>query len=110
MIVEIRTYRVHPGLRDRFLEFFEHEAVPLQRSLGIRVLGPFLDLEDPDVFVWLRAFPSPAERDRMRSALYDGAKWKEELETIAMPMLESHHFTLAEMPPVFFNDLSEGRT
>lgn len=108
MIVELRTYKVRPGLRGRFLDFFEHEAVPLQRSLGIRILGPFLDLDDPDAFVWLRAFPSLADRDRMKSALYDGEKWQGELEAIAMPMLESYSVVLTETPPVFFDDLNEG--
>ena len=110
LIVEVRTYRVKPGLRDRFLDFFEREAVPLQRSFGMRVVGPFLDVEDPDTFIWLRAFPSHDERERMKRALYEGAKWKGELEAIAMPMLESYSFTLTELAPGFVNDLHEGGT
>jgi hypothetical protein len=45
MIIEVRTYHVKPGLRDRFLEFFHRHAVPLQQSCGMRVMGPFVDLE-----------------------------------------------------------------
>lgn len=105
MIVEVRTYKVKPGLRDRFLDFFRREAVPLQRSLGIHVLGPFLDLEDSDVFIWMRAFPSLEERERMKSALYDGEKWQNELRAIALPMLDSYSVALTSTTPEFANDL-----
>lgn len=107
MIVEIRTYRIKQGLRGKFLKFFEKDAVPLQRSIGIRILGPFVDLENPDTFIWLRAFPSLEERDRMKSALYDGEKWKSELEAIAMPMLESYDVALTDIPSWFVDDLHE---
>lgn len=105
MIVEVRTYKIKPGLRSRFLDFFEQQAVPLQRSIGMQLLGPLVDLEDPDTFVWLRSFPSLAARERMKSHLYDGRRWKDELEGIALPMLESYHVVLAEAPRSFVNDL-----
>jgi hypothetical protein len=105
MIVEARTYKTKPGLRDRFLDFFEQEAVPLQRSLGIRISGPFIDTEDPDVLVWLRAFPSAHERDRMKTALYEGEKRKDELEAIAMPMLDHYEVVVADVPEWFVNDI-----
>src|SRR5882724_11188687 len=84
MIAEVRTYKIKEGLRGRFLELFENKAIPAQRSKGMYILGPLLDLKDPDVFIWLRAFPSLEERDRMRSAFYDSEEWKTELEAIAM--------------------------
>lgn len=106
MIVEVRTYITKPGLRARFLDFFRQEAVPLQQSLGIGIAGPFVDMVDPDVFVWLRAFPSVSDRDRMKAALYEGKKWKDELEEIAMPMLERYEVTVADVPDWFVNDIA----
>ncbi len=96
MIVEVRTYKIKPGCRDEFIKFFERRAVPAQRSLGMKILGPLLDLENPDTFVWLRTFPSLDERDRMKSAFYDGDEWKGELEAIAMPLIESYAVVLTE--------------
>jgi hypothetical protein len=106
MIVEVRTYRIKPGLRDRFLEFFHRHAAPLQQSIGMGIVGPFVDVEDPDVFIWLRIFPSAAERDRMKHELYEGDRWKNELEAIAMPMLDSYTTTLTTLAPEFVNDLT----
>ena len=96
MIVEVRSYRIKPGRRDEFIEFFETRAVPAQRAHGMRILGPLVDLEDPDRFVFLRSFPSLEERDRMKDAFYEGPVWKNELEAIAMPMLDSYDVTLCE--------------
>ncbi len=96
MIVEVRSYRIKPGRRAEFLRFFETRSVPALRSYGMKVLGPFLDLENPNKFVWLRGFPSLEERDRMKQAFYEGELWKKELEPIAMPMLESYDVILCE--------------
>ncbi|HYW13142.1 MAG TPA: NIPSNAP family protein [Longimicrobium sp.] len=107
MIIEVRTYHVKPGQRDRFLEFFHRHAVPLQQSCGMRVMGPFVDLEDADVFHWLRAFPSLEARDRLKDALYEGPAWKNELEAIAMPMLARYTSALTTTLPGFVNDLTD---
>jgi NIPSNAP len=96
VIVEVRSYRIKPGHRDEFIKFFETRAVPALRSYGMSILGPLLDLENPNKFVWLRSFPSLAERERMRQAFYEGELWKRELESIAMPMLESYDVILCE--------------
>jgi len=96
MIVEVRSYRIKPGHRDAFIHFFETRAVPALRTHGMQILGPLLDLENPNKFVWLRSFPSLAERDRMKAAFYEGPLWKNELEAIAMPLLESYDVILCE--------------
>ena len=104
MIVEVRTYKTQPGRRDEFIKFFETRAVAAQRSHGMKILGPLLDLENPDTFVWLRSFPSLDERDRMKDAFYEGELWKNELEAIAMPMLESYAVVLCETSPGYVFD------
>jgi hypothetical protein len=99
MIVEVRSYRIKPGRRAEFIQFFETRAVPALRAQGMQVLGPLLDLENPNTFVWLRSFPSLDERERMRTAFYEGKLWKNELEAIAMPMRESYDVILCETSP-----------
>jgi len=105
MIVEVRSYRIKPGRRAEFISFFETRAVPALQSHGMKVLGPFLDIENPNKFVWLRSFPSLEDRERMRSAFYEGELWKNELEAIAMPMLESYDVILCETSPGCFFDV-----
>jgi len=104
MIVEVRTYRIKAGRRDEFIEMFETRSVPALRAYGMKVVGPFLDLENPNKFVWLRGFASHEERERMRAAFYGGDPWKSELEAIAMPMLESYDVVLCETSDGFTAD------
>jgi hypothetical protein len=96
MIVEVRSYRIKPGRRAEFIEFFESRSIAAQREHGMRLLGPLLDLENPNKFVFLRSFPSLEERDRMKDAFYEGELWKNELESIAMPMIDSYDVILCE--------------
>ena len=97
MIVEVRTYTIVPGVRQQFLDLFETRTRPLQQLLGIQVFGPWLDIENPDRFVWLRAFPSWEERERMKLALYEGSEWTGELEALMIPMLAEFTSVQIEM-------------
>jgi len=104
MIVEVRSYRIKPKCRAEFIEFFETRAIPALRSHGMKVMGPLLDLENPNKFVWMRSFPSLEERDRMKTDFYEGELWKNELESIAMPLLESYDVILCETSPGYVFD------
>ena len=96
MIVEVRSYRIKPGRRAEFVQLFETRAIPALRSYGMKVLGPLLDVENPNKFVWLRSFPSLDDRDRMKDAFYGSELWLNELEAIAMPLLDSYDVILCE--------------
>ena len=107
MIVEVRSYRIKPGRREEFIKLFETRAVPAQRTHGIKIIGPFLDVENPNKFVFLRSFPSLEERERMKEAFYGSELWKNELEAIAMPLLDSYDVILCETSPgCVFDDMS----
>ena len=99
MIVEVRSYRIKPGHRDEFINLFESRAVPALRQYGMQIVGPLLDVENPNKFVFLRSFPSLEERERMKDAFYGSELWKNELERIAMPLLDSYDVILCETSP-----------
>jgi quinol monooxygenase YgiN len=104
MFVEVCTYRVKAGRRSEFMRFFETKAVPAIRAEGIRVLGPLVDRENPNRFVWLRSFPSDETRDQMKGAFHRSAAWVDELQRIAMPMLESWDFAICETSDGYSQD------
>jgi hypothetical protein len=74
-IIELRQYTLRPGTRDGFVERFEREFLDTQQAVGIDVLGTFVDLHDPDRFVWFRGFSSLEQRDAALAAFYDGPVW-----------------------------------
>ena len=98
MIIEMRTYRTKPGRRSEFLEVFCTRSVPAHREIGMTIAGPFLSVEDPDVFFFMRGFPDLASREPMKAQFYEGELWKRELEHLLMPMLDKYDVVLVEGP------------
>ena len=98
MIIEMRTYKAKPGKRAEFLEVFRSKSIPAHDEIGMKILGPFLSVEDPDVFFFMRGFPNLDSRDPMKAKFYEGKLWKQELENILMPMLEKYEVVLVDDP------------
>lgn len=98
MIIEMRTYKLKPATRDRFLEIFRTRSVPAHDEIGMKILGPFLSIEDPDTFFFMRGFPDLASRDPMKEKFYEGPLWKNELENLLMPMIEKYDVVLVDDP------------
>jgi len=96
VIIEMRTYKVKPGLRSTFLEIFRSKSVPAHAEIGMKILGPFLAVDDPDTFFFMRGFPDLPSREPMKAKFYDGELWKRELEAIMMPMLEKYDVVVVE--------------
>ena len=95
---EIRQYKIKPGQRTRFEEFFRSRAVEPLRAYGMLVHGRFEDLDDPDNFVWLRGFPDIVERDRRKAAFYGSKLWLEEMQDEAFSMIEDYTNVLLVAP------------
>lgn len=88
-MVEFRQYTLLPGMRDVLIELFEREFVESQEALGMRLLGQFRDLDNPDRFVWLRAFGSFEQRATALHAFYHGPVWRTHRDAANATMLDS---------------------
>jgi heme-degrading monooxygenase HmoA len=71
MIVEMRTYKTKPGTRSEFLEIFRPKSLPAHAEIGMKVLGPFLSIEDPDTLLFMRGFPDIQSREPMKAKFYE---------------------------------------
>jgi hypothetical protein len=98
VIIEMRTYRTRPGCRAKFLDVFRNKVVPAHAGIGMKLLGPFLSVEDADTFFFMRAFPDLASREPMKARFYEGDLWKSELEHVLMPMLEKYDVVVVDDP------------
>jgi hypothetical protein len=96
MIIEMRTYKTKRGKRTEFLEIFRTKSVPAHAEIGMKILGPFLSIEDPDTFFFMRGFPDLDSREPMKAKFYEGELWKKELENTLMPMLEKYDVVLVD--------------
>jgi len=96
MVIEMRTYTTKPGKRSQFLDIFRSKSIPAHAEIGMKILGPFLSVEDPDTFFFMRGFPDLPSREPMKAKFYEGDLWKSELENVLMPMLERYEVVLVE--------------
>ena len=96
MIIEMRTYKTKPGCRSKFLQIFRSDSIPAHAEIGMKILGPFLSVEDDDTFFFMRGFPDVASREPMKAKFYESELWKNELEKVLMPMLEKYEVVVVE--------------
>ena len=98
MIIEMRTYKLKPGKRAEFLQIFRSKSMPAHAEIGMKILGPWLSIEDPDTFFFMRGFPALTSREPMKAKFYEGDLWKSELEQVLMPMIERYDVVLVDDP------------
>jgi hypothetical protein len=88
-VVELRRYRLHPDGFETLLGLFEERLVAGQEQAGI-VVGPVLvDEDEPDSFVWWRAFEDMASRRRALESFYLGPVWAEYRDRANATMIDS---------------------
>ena len=96
VIIEMRTYHVKPGLRDEFLRLLGSTMVPAQVAGGIKVLGPFPSIDDPDTFFFMRGFPDRSSHETMKATFHNGALWKNGLRDRLLAMLDTYDVVVVE--------------
>jgi NIPSNAP len=93
-VIELRRYALHPGARETLIELFERELVETQEAVGLRVLGTFRDVDDPDSFVWLRGFADMEARGAGLPAFYGGPVWAAHKDAANATMIDSDNVLL----------------
>lgn len=88
-VVELRQYTLKPERRDELIVLFDRQFVETQEACGMRLIGQFRDLDDPDRFVWLRGFPGMPARARALAAFYGGPVWQAHREAANATMIDS---------------------
>ena len=93
-IIELRQYTLHPGKRDVLIELFDREFVESQEALGIKIIGQFRNLDNPNRFVWLRGFQDMPSRAQALKDFYGGTVWKAHREAANVTMIDSNNVLL----------------
>jgi hypothetical protein len=88
MIVEHRTYTLHPGKLEAFLAIYRKQGLPLQERHLEGLLGYFMvEIGPLNQVVHLWSYEDMADRDRRRTALAADPKWSLYLEQ-ALPLIQ----------------------
>jgi quinol monooxygenase YgiN len=93
-IVELRRYALHPGKRDTLIELFEREFIETQEAAGMQLIAQFRDIDQPDVFTWLRGFTDMESRAKALAAFYDGPTWRAHRDAANDTMIDSDNVLL----------------
>src|SRR6266851_6145993 len=93
-VVELRQYTLHPAKRDVLIDLFDREFVESQEALGMKVIGQFRDLDNPNRFVWLRGFRDMPSRAQALKDFYGGPVWKAHREAANATMMDSDNVLL----------------
>lgn len=93
-IVEFRQYTLHPGQREVLIDLFDREFVESQEAVGIKMIGQFRDLDDPNRFVWLRGFNDMTTRAQALTAFYGGPVCKAHRDLANGTMVDSSNVLL----------------
>ena len=88
-VIELRQYTLRPGRRDELIDLFERQFIEPQEALGMRIVGTFRDLDDPDRFVWLRGFADLSARADALAAFYGGPVWQRYRDEANATMVDS---------------------
>jgi hypothetical protein len=93
-VLELRQYTLHPGKRDVLIDIFERNFVEGQEAQGMRIIGQFRDLDDPDRFIWLRSFADMPTRATALNGFYFGPVWQSHREAANPTMIDSDNVLL----------------
>jgi len=96
-VLELRQYKIFAGKRDAMIALFDGRLIEGQEERGMRLLGQFRDLDDPNRFTWLREFPNMELRGKALTEFYTGAVWKAHRGE-ANPLLEDNDNVLLLRP------------
>ena len=95
-IVELRRYTLHPDRRETLIALFDTHFIESQEACGMKIIGQFRDLDDPNAFVWLRGFDDMQTRHAALSAFYGGPVWAQHRNAANSTMVDSHDVLLLQ--------------
>jgi hypothetical protein len=97
MFFELREYRIKDGKRDELVRLMEEKIIPLQVSKGIVIIGSFVAMDDPDLYVWIRRFESEEESERLYKEVYESDYWVNEIRPQIAEMLDRERVRITRL-------------
>ena len=89
-VVEIRSYNLKSGTRERFHRRFEGEALPMLRRGKVDVVAYGPSLHDRDSYYLMRSYSSVEDRQRSEDAFYGSDEWRRGPREAILADIESY--------------------
>lgn len=89
-LLEIRSYNLKPGERDRFHERFVRDSLPLLHRWKVDVVAYGPSPHDSDSYYLMRAFKTLEARNRDEDAFYASPEWRDGPREAVLAAIESY--------------------
>ena len=89
-VVEIRSYNLKPGTRDRFHRLFLEEAWPMLKRAQMDVVAYGPSLHDENSYFLMRSFPGVEARQQQEDAFYGSDEWRNGPREAILDCIESY--------------------
>ena len=109
-VVEIRSYNLKPGTRDRFHKLFLNEALPMLQRWKVDVVAYGPSLHDKDSYFLMRAFPGVDQRQKSEDAFYGSDEWKQGPRERVLADIDSYTTIVVQLDEATVNGLRMGTT
>lgn len=87
MIIDERTYTLHPGRVPDYFKLYEAEGLPIQRPILGNLIGYFAtEVGTLNQVVHLWGYESMGDRERRRATMLQSPEWQAYLKK-AMPLI-----------------------
>jgi hypothetical protein len=106
-VVEIRSYNLKPGARERFHQLFEKEALPLLRKWRVDVVAYGASPHDQTSYYLMRAYANLDALQKSEDAFYGSDEWRNGpreailacIENYATIVIPANEHTVAGLRP-----------
>ena len=104
--LEIRSYKLRPGARDRFDTIFRTGAMPMLRRHAITVIDFGPSTHDADGYYLMRAYPSLEQRTQVLDAFYGSREWLDTYDTEVMSLIDTYTTVVLPASPETLHQLA----
>ena len=107
-VLEIRSYNLKPGTRDRFHQRFVRESLPLLQRFKVDVVAYGPSLHDADTYFLMRSYASLQDRQRSEDEFYGSDAWKKGPREAVMADIDSYTTVVLQKDEATINALRAG--
>jgi hypothetical protein len=107
--VEIRTYNLKPGSRERFARIASAQVMPMLARWGTNVVRHGPSAHDEDTYFLIRAYASLEDRQQRQDAFYSSGEWIHGPRASILELIEDFTSLVLELDASTLTGLRDGR-
>ena len=107
--VEIRTYNLKPGTRERFARIAGEQVMPMLARWGTDVVRHGPSAHDQDTYFLIRAYAGLDDRQQRQDAFYGSAEWIQGPRASILELIESFTSLVLELDASTLTALRDAR-